>query len=447
MIHRRKLSLIMALAGSIILMVAPALALVASLFKIADLNTGSLAWHTGVGYDNNGNLYAYGGGLEPPTLSDKLYRYDRVSDTWVDTGNDMPEAYRVPYLNSGSDGRYLISIGSKIGTIAEDVIIYDTILGTWGVDTPPQDTNFTRSGTTANGRYYLFSYNVDTSQNTLYSAEINDLGNNAIWTFHSRPTSICNPQWATTVHDPLNDKLIIFCRDFANLIEYDINSDSWEFHGGITDPPVNSASGNAPVTLAFYDLSEGVVFGVYGYPSPGQIELFSYDSISNTVATTGILWTPILDYEGATINKPTKVATVTVNNLFQFAFGSGSYLDDAMSYTPPDNWYSNLSPLTSLPEVEPTIDSWWQNFLTSLHLNSPAGKLIIGLTFMSILAGFLLYLHAPVMIVISLLGLGSTVLFAATVLTTDTYLAGLTIVGVGIFATLIFKVIGRGDSG
>lgn len=148
---------------------------------------------------------------------------------------------------------------------------------------------------------------------------------------------------------------------------------------------------------------------------------------------------------GVPISSPTYAGGICSNN------------SNSANENDPDDWlrcyggdtdsgfvvYNNIVPVVT----EGTFDSWLDNFLSSLGMNSPVGRLLVGSLFAGVLFFVLAIKEVPWIISLGITGFAVVTMTAAMVFNPAILLGLIAIVGVASIGLIFSLFIGGGDRG
>lgn len=208
-----------------------------------------------------------------------------------------------------------------------------------------------------------------------------------------------------------------------------------ESYSKLTFPVASGTSTDQTVTCT--DTSGDTTGTVLEFTTPIALSGGSYAIVVDASSTPGDMqW-------GITPASPTYAGGICSNN------------SNSANEGIPDDWLGCYGGLTDsgfvvfsnvITPVENDIDSWLDNFLTGLNLNTPFGRLLAGFLFATVLFFILSALRIPWIMSLGVAGLSGTFLTAATIFDPAILLGMIAIVGLGAMGLLFALFIGGGSN-
>jgi hypothetical protein len=447
MTQRRKIYVAIAIAAALWSLIG-GYAFAASFIRTAD-NSVSAGAGGGDGSYNRGvacgddKCYAHGGGTNNTSTgpSNLLVEYDIATDTWtnISTSPTRP-LYR--QVSTGFYNGYFVGLSSGTGSSPSTTTLYSYNVGTdtWQTSTtkPVGWGSGTFVGVVVEDDYYLFE--------TLGVGGRIDITNLAGgWTLRQGPINApvgCQSlQFASIVYDPAENELIIFIEDCAG--KYDLTANTWTFSTVAALPEIST-----PVSLAYYDANNGITFGYWDQLN-SRMEMYLLDTSTFSYTATTNLTDANLDYgpfDDATVGPYPIPSGGFINDLGETEFLFGSARTNLTSPTSgtANRWWLVTGDPGGVVTVDKNIDTWLQNFLDSMNLGSPFGRILAGVMFAAIVFIWLSVLHIPWIISLGAAGMATTFLTAALIFPIAIFLALVAAVMFGGFAAII-ALLARGE--
>lgn len=402
-------------------------------------------YNRGIGCDV-GICYVHGGGTNNTSTgpSNQLYRYTVATDTWtlLDTSPTRP-LYRED-SQGFTDGHY-IGFAAGIGNspTAVTTYSYNVTADTWETTTavPTLFTaGFGYTATAVDGSFYLFGPSGTGSGRIA----VDDLAGG--WTTRNGPIllpgSCNNLQASTNTYDPVNNEIVVFKRDCAAV--YSISGNSWTYSAENALPVDNGT-----VFLTYYDADLGVVFGYWDQPN-SQIDFYVLDTDTFDYSVAYTLTDADFDYgpfdQGSSNPTIPHGEYLNANNESIVLFGS--MRTGLITPTPAaPRWWVFTGDPGGVVTVDRNIDTWLDNFLTGLNMNSPVGRMLVGTFFAMALFIVLMLMKVPALIGLGVAGLSGTFLTAALVFSPVILLGAVAILGLGTIGLIFSKFLGGDGDG
>lgn len=400
----------------------------------------------------DGFCYVLGGGTNNTSTgpSNVLARYNISTDTW---GNISTSPTRPLFRNltaSVSEG-YFVARARGVGSspTTETLYSYNIATDTWQSTTtsPPSWVGGSGMvGVAVGTQYYLFSPGGAAGR-----IDITNLAGG--WTSRQGPVGfptggVCvsgdSLQFDSPVYDPDNNTILIFHGDCVG--QYSISNNSWTFSAADVLP-----ESNTPVSLAFYDADNGVTFGYWDQPN-SRMEMYTLNVDTYAVTAIANLVNADMDYgpfDDATIG-PYPIpqgSYINSDGETELLFGSAMTNQSTPTGGTANRWFLYTGDPGGVTTTERDFDSWLDNFLSSLGMNSPVGRLLVGSLFAGVLFFVLAIRGVPWIMSLGITGFAVVTMTAAMVFDPAILLGLIAIVGVASIGLIFSLFIGGGDRG
>lgn len=424
----------------------------ASLLQTPNIGSGKPSLNRSIACSQT-TVYCYsaGGGSDAASRDDTVSRYNRSTDT-VDTVANLPvDNAFIDYLAHGTDDGRILFQGSYGPFDTGNLYVYTEGTDTWQTISPSViDCSFGCTGTLGGDFFYVFYIQGGTAFAVARIDVDNLAGNYSLIGTDIVIGASRSPQQAKSVFDPDENKILIFTSQSGDMVEYDIATNTFEAVAASGRFPPCLAIANCIPSVAFWDNDLGVLAGQQGAPSSTTIGLSQYDWSTQTwsalyVETLSDAQFNDPQFTQSTFYQPMEGYSVNANGETEVFFGSSKTPTATPGYDGIFYWLRTGDP-GGLNPFSNDFDSWLDNWLNSMGMNSPFGRLLVGTLFAMFIFIFLANKGVPWIISLGLTGLAATFLTAAMVFDPAILLVMVSIVMAGGFF-LIFSMILGGDKG
>lgn len=421
-----------------------------TLLQTPNISTGEPAINREVACSQT-TVYCYvmGGGADIGTVSNVVNRYNRLTDS-VDTVHVLPAdvGFSGAYA-SGAYSHYIIAVGAPNVGSTLHAYIYDENTNLWtdrNINSEIFGQGFGYTGVQVGPYFYLF-----TIQSSIFNAFRIDLNNPSAGFSNISQTAWTTGyslQWAKSVYDPITQHVLIFNLNNGILINYNVAQEK-AFSVSSTFAPCVPTMGCQP-SLTFYDNDFGIVAGKQGDISSTTIGLYQWDWTTQTFSATPVEILSNANFTsqqfGATFQPKAGSVTDPDTGETQTFFGSSMTASVNPGYSANQFWLRTGDPGGVTP-TEHNFDTWLTNFLASMGLDSPVGKLIVGSLFVGIMFFILSIKGVPWLLSLGIAGLAVTTMTAASIFDPAVLLGLLAIAMLGGIFLIISALFGRSSGG
>lgn len=421
----------------------------ATLIQAADHGSGNTSFNRAFVCSQESTFcYTWGGGSSGTSAGwvDDTFRYNPTLDSWA-SGSivELPVVAKFLYYTTGSFENLMIATE----TANNNSFLYDETSNTFQTISPPVgfSGNFGYLGVSAGEDYYLME-----AVGGIFSAFRLDMTNPgagwmSIQDVYTEPVSL---QFAKAVYDPVNNVIVMISTvsglsDVGYTWIFDINTG--QLIENIVDkfPPCDIVVSSCVPSFFAYDANLGVIAGKQGTPSATTIGLYQFDVVTMdwSSATVEILSEADFNYAAFTTLGPMN-SSYTIDGITTTMFGGGQTASASPGFTAGE-WFIRTGDPGGVTPVERDFDSWISNFLASIGMDSPVGRLLVGSIFSIVMFFVLTIKGVPWIMALGITGLSITTLTAAMIFNPAILLGLIAIVMVGGMGLIFALILGGGD--
>lgn len=425
----------------------------ASLFQTIDIGTGENTFNRGTACSvTTVYCYLFGGGADSGNVTASAIRYNRDTNT-TSSITSLPNAdLFVSYANGAYEDR--IVVFSDGGLLSHNLVyIYNETANSYQTASEPSSLTGSMTGTSL-GRYFYMIGPCTGGTSNACAARLDILNPGGGWTLLGSSLGVgisgVGTNVARAVADPVNGFVLIFDNTDGELYLFDINTNAFELLTG-TFPPCDGITVCQP-SLAFYDADLGIVAGKQGDISSTTIGLYQLQSTEGSweFSTSPVETLTSADFNTSPFNnnnwtQPMNAAsTNSADGITLTFFGGSPTFVASPGYTAENYWIRTGDPGGITP-TERNFDTWIENFLASMGMDSPVGKLLVGSFFVGILFFVLAVRGVPWLMSLGLAGVALATVTAATIFDPVVMLGLFAIVMMGGIFLVLSMLVSRGD--
>lgn len=424
--------------------------LATTFIQTPNVGTGELTFNRAVACSQTTNFcYLMGGGADIGSLDNDVHIYDRVANTYS-SGTGLPQDDLFSYYASGSYDNLIVAFSSWEAV----TYVYNESTNSYTTVDPSGiiNTGFGYTGTTVDSQFYVFTNTGSGIE--VYRLDLeNPSDNYDLITVDITTPAGYSMQWAKSVYDPESGSIVIFARDDGLMVVYDVASATFEYPSD-TFAPCDAINVCQP-SLAFYDAELGILAGQVGDPSATSIGLYQYTvdgsdsefSVTTVETLSNANFTTSGEFaSGSGFQAPEGYVTDPDTNITYTLFGGAKTTSTSPGFTANQYWF-RTGDSGGVVTVERDVYSWLDNFLTSIHMNSTFGKLLVGVIFSSVIVIVLFVLRVPPLFALGAGGMASVFLVVGQLMSPNIFLALAAILMFSGFVAVIGLLAKGGDDG